>query len=116
MDEIAVVKQRLKYAAWMQMVKACRESGMTVEHWCIQNHISSKTYYYRLKKVCHLILSQGEEYPEICSLPVAQPEPAIPDNTSENVTLRLTGMSIEIPRGIDEYTIATILRAVKTAW
>ena len=112
MDEIAVVKDSVKYSSWMQMVKSCRESGLTVKHWCSQNNISSKTYYYRLKKVRTLILSQGGEFPEICPLPITQPVPT----SVENITVHLEGISIEIPRGADEYTIANLLRAVKQVW
>ena len=36
--------QRL--AVWTQRISECRSSGKGVKHWCRENDISEKTYYY----------------------------------------------------------------------
>ncbi len=34
MDEIAIEKNKVKYAEWNAMVEACQSSGLTVRTWC----------------------------------------------------------------------------------
>ena len=51
MDNIAIEKNKVKYAEWNAMVEACQSSGLTVRNWCKENFISYKTYYYRLRKL-----------------------------------------------------------------
>ena len=114
MDKIAVVKDKVKYAEWIAMVEACRNSGVPITTWCKENFISCKTYYYRLRKLRSMFIEEHKEelMPEIAPLPVV-PQQAI---TSSNITIHIDGLSIDIPDGASENTIISLLRAVKTAW
>lgn len=40
MDKIVVVKDKVKYAEWIAMVEACRNSGLPITTWCKENFIS----------------------------------------------------------------------------
>ena len=51
MNEIAKIKQDVKLRQWTEMIQQRKESGLTVSHWCTENGVNIKTYYYRLKKV-----------------------------------------------------------------
>lgn len=114
MDDIAIEKNRVKYAEWNAMVEACQNSGLPITTWCKENFISSKTYYYRLRKLRQLYLAEHSEKPvvEIAPLPVAPQQSVAPSN----ITIHFDGMSIDIPDGTSENTIASLLRAVKTTW
>ena len=114
MDEIAIEKNKVKYAEWNAMVEACQSSGLTVRNWCKENFISYKTYYYRLRKLREIYLAEHNEKPvvEIAPLPVVPQQPTV----SSNITIHIDGMSIDIPDGSSEATITSLLRAVKTAW
>ena len=114
MDEIAIEKNKVKYAEWNAMVEACQSSGLTVRTWCKENFISYKTYYYRLRKLRQIYLAEHNEKPmvEIATLPVVPQQSTV----SSNITIHIDGMSIDIPDGTSENTITSLLRAVKTAW
>ena len=114
MDKIATVKNKVKYAEWITMVEDCRNSGLPVRVWCKENFVGYKTYYYRLRKLRSMFIEEHKEelMPEIAPLPVA-PQQSI---VSSNITIHIDGMSIDIPGGTSEDTIASLLRAVKTAW
>ena len=51
MDRITEIKNKVRISEWSDMVRACRDSGLTVQQWCNSNGINIKTYYYRLRKV-----------------------------------------------------------------
>ena len=114
MDQISRVKREVIYANWQAMVEECQSSGLTVIEWCKRNNVNIKTYYYRLRKLRTLFVEEHKEelIPEFAQLPVA----AIPEHARTNITIHLDGMSVEIPKGSDENTIAAVLRAVKSAW
>ena len=114
MDNIAIEKNKVRYAEWNAMVEACQSSGLTVKNWCHENFISYKTYYYRLRKLREIYLAEHNEKPviEIAPLPVVPQQPSV----SSNITIRIDCMSIDIPDGTSENTIVSLLRAVKTAW
>ena len=48
---ISEVKQEIRLREWSEQIERQQSSGMSVEQWCIENGIKSKTYYYRLKRV-----------------------------------------------------------------
>ena len=45
------LKREAQIPMWQDRVQACRSSGQSVEQWCRENGISSKTYY-RWEKYC----------------------------------------------------------------
>ena len=114
MDSIAVVKNNVKYASWISMVNACQSSGMPIKTWCRVNNIGIKTYYYRLHRVREMYIEQNRDMvtQEIAKLPVVP----ISEPVTNSVTIHCENITIDIPQGIDENTITSILRAVKTAW
>lgn len=36
---------------WMEIIKTCRNSGLTDKQWCLENHVSLSTFH---KRVCYL--------------------------------------------------------------
>ena len=114
MDKIATVKNKVKYAEWISMVEDCRNSGLPVRVWCKENFVGYKTYYYRLRKLRSMFIEDHKEelLPEIAPLPVVPQQSTI----TSNITIRIDGMSIDIPDGTSEATITSLLRAVKSAW
>lgn len=114
MDNIAIEKNKVKYAEWNAMVEDCQSSGLTVRNWCKEHFISYKTYYYRLRKLRQIYLAEHNEKPmvEIAPLPVVPQQSTV----SSNITIHIDGMSIDIPDGTSENTITSLLHAVKTAW
>lgn len=114
MDNIATVKNNVKYAEWISMVEECQKSGLPVRVWCKENYVGYKTYYYRLRKLRAMFIEEHKEelLPDIAPLPVVPSQSPI----SSSITLHIDGMSIDIPEGTSENTITSLLRAVKSAW
>lgn len=48
---IIVVKQEVQLCDWIAQIEEQQASGMTVQQWCTENGINTKTYYYHLRKV-----------------------------------------------------------------
>ena len=56
--------QRL--AVWTQRIADCRSSGKGVKHWCQENDISEKTYYYWQRRIFKM--TEHQQTPEFAEL------------------------------------------------
>lgn len=103
MNEIALVKKQVIEAEWSERIRQCRESGLTVSEWCRQNSINPKTYYYHLRKIRTDICEQ---------IPV--PVMTVPEE-SHSVKISIGDMIAEIPEGISEQMMTSLIRAMHNA-
>lgn len=103
MNEIALVKKQVIEAEWVERIRQCRESGLTVSEWCRQNSINPKTYYYHLRKIRKEICEQ---------IPV--PIMTVPEE-SHSVKISIGDMIAEIPEGISEQMMTSLIRAMRNA-
>ena len=103
MDKIALVKKQVIEAEWADKISQCRESGLTVSEWCRQNSINPKTYYYHLRKIRKEICEQ---------IPV--PVMTVPEE-SHSVKVNISDMIAEIPEGISEQMMTSLIRAMRNA-
>ena len=66
---ISEVNHELRLREWSEQIERQQSSGMSVEQWCVENGIKSKTYYYRLRRVREKCVA---EQPSI--VPIAMPD------------------------------------------
>lgn len=103
MNEIAVIKTQVQKAEWTERIRQCKESGLTVTAWCQQNSINPKTYYYHLRKIRN----------EICEQ-IAVPVMCVQEN-SPTVKIHIGDAVTEIPEGVSEQTVTSVIRAIRNA-
>lgn len=103
MDEIAIVKKQVQKAEWIEKIRKCRESGLTVSEWCRENGINLKTYYYHLRKLRKEICEQ---------IPV--PVMKVSEETA-CVRISIGEVTAEIPEGISEKMMTSLIRAMQNA-
>ena len=108
MDKIALVKKEVRHAEWAEQVLACQRSGLSVEKWCEENGIKSKTYYYRLKRVREELLCDQIPFP----IGTIEPSPPVAPVPNSAVTVRVNNMTIEIADGTSDKTITAVIRAL----
>lgn len=103
MDQIAIVKERVRRKEWAERIRQCSSSGLTIPEWCKQNNINPKTYYYHLRKIrkeiCEQIPVPVMTVPEVC--------PTVKIHIGETIA--------EIPEGTSEQTITSVIRAIRNA-
>lgn len=107
-----------RLSEWTQMISQCRNSGMTVAAWCREHGISTKTYYYRLRRLCEAIPEPAK--PDSLPLPADEAEPLFTEITptegtkrdSVAINIRMGNAEIKIHNGADVVTIEAALRAL----
>ena len=115
MNEIESIKHEVQTSEWSQQVMSWKESGLSAAAWCKRENIPSSTFFYRLRKVRKLFIDDiNNSDCRFEQLPVL---PAHKDNVCcSEVRIHINGLDISIATGTSEDDIATVLRAVKTAW
>ena len=98
-NAITTVKHELRLQEWSAQIEAQQSSGLTVQKWCTENGINTKTYYYRLRKVREQCM---EPAPSI--VPLAVPRP------NESIRIEKNGLQISIPADISVDTLTALIR------
>ena len=120
MDKLTTATHNSRMALWMERIRSCKSSGMKVKHWCEENNVGIKTYYYWMRKI------KREAFEALPSESLVT-SPAVQNaitpvfskielpkagTSSAAVTIRMSGMDIEIQNEASANTIKNILRAV----
>ena len=95
---ITTIKQEVRLQEWSAQIEAQQASGLTVQKWCAENGISSKTFYYRLRKVRERYV---ENSPTV--VPVSVP------HLSENIRIEKNGLQITLPADISTDTLTALV-------
>jgi hypothetical protein len=110
---VQAITRSLRVQEWAAQINDRKQSGMTVIEWCEVQGYSTKTYYYRLKRVREELL----EAAEIRNQVILQDKPvfaALPMPKSECAAVRISLGScvLEIQNGADGAIIGQVLKSV----
>ena len=117
MNQLTVATHHQKLELWIERIRACRASGMTVTSWCHDNNIGSKSYYYWLRKIKQEAFDslpvERKARASINPLTTSFAEISIPRPAPvQSIRVHLAQMVIEIPDGVSGSTITEVLHAV----
>lgn len=96
---ITAVKEEVRLHDWAARIAAQQASGMTVQKWCAENGINSKTYYYHLRKLREKCVASA---PAIVPL-------GSPKITSSDIHIEKNGLQISLPTDISADTLIALV-------
>ncbi|AHF09280.1 MULTISPECIES: IS66 family insertion sequence element accessory protein TnpA [Dehalobacter] len=100
------VNQRL--AEWSERISSCRNSGISIRQWCLENGIVEKTYYYWQRRVFKALTTHQEPY--FARVPVERRN----DCLEIAATVRIGNAEADIYPSADASAIEAICRALKS--
>jgi len=118
------IAKQIRYRQWATDISDRLESKKTVIAWCKEHGISSKAYYYRLRRVREEIISGELVNKEMmctqqATLPVEStvvfaeiPPPKKPVRGYPVIVMHLNNGTLEINNGAEQETIANVLKAM----
>ena len=122
------IKREAQIPKWQERIQACRGSGQSVEQWCQDNGVSSKTYY-RWEKYC-LQIAGGTLNPstplypkrtEHClikvnpqNLPASTETTSIQQNAPAELVIRCGCVSMDISPQMPVTRIADLVAALNS--
>lgn len=122
MDKLTVASHEARLSLWLERIRACKSSGLSVKEWCKQNGLTDKNYYYWMRKIKREAFETLQEQASVeeipfqkktvfsqISLPVSYTE-----STGTAAILHINGIRIEIQNGASANTIHALLSTVQT--
>ncbi len=95
---ITAIKQEVRLREWAAQIEAQRASGLSVKEFCEANGLTTKTYYYHLRKVREGCVASA---PSI--VPVS-----VPRNNSV-IRIEKNGLTITLPTDILPETLTSLV-------
>lgn len=116
MDQISLMKSKIKYDYWKKTIEDCQASGKTVVSYCKENNVNEKTYYYWLRKIREQ-LCRNTDYPatvnenncEFAQIKV----PVSYHNAVPTIKLHIGKILVEISDGMSQDTISYVLNGIR---
>ena len=130
MDEMTIQRagRQQNLLAWSQRVADCRSSGLSVNRWCAEHGINTRTYYTWQKKVFATMIEQQKTLVKVtetrsrfAELPAPAPEPApVPaaEPRQKNgliASIRIGSASLDIYDGADAEIVAALCEVLSHA-
>ena len=106
--ELQKVKRSSHLAEWSEMVRACKNSGLTVRAWCAEQGLNEKTYYHRQKQVCNTLpekMCRPAQFAEVSPATIAA-------STGAGIRIRIGAAEIPVDGNTDLALLRDILRVV----
>ena len=110
---VQTLKQSLRIQEWAAQISDRKQSGVTVSEWCDARGYSTKTYYYRLKRVREELLEAAEsrnqvalrEKPVFAALPM-------PQTKGPAITVRIGAIAVSIGNDAEYDIVEQVLTVV----
>jgi hypothetical protein len=116
MDKITYVKTKFRRDQWEKLITDYQNSGLKVDEWCEQNHISRHAYYYWLRKIrkqaCESILPDLPKEEKSVAFAKLEVQTSVKD-TQAAVIIHLPSATVEVLEGTSRQTVETVLLALK---
>lgn len=123
----------IRDSRWKEIILQCqnRPSGMSAKQWIAENHISEKSYYYRLRKFrkeayeqmnntqAVLPVAKANSEVSFAEIPIPEQKISIPEIMHETIkptaVIKTATMTIALSNDISESLLSIILREVSHA-
>lgn len=122
MDKLTVASHEARLSLWLERIRACKSSGLSVKEWYKQNGLTAKNYYYWMRKIKREAFETLQEQTSIQEVPFQEKtvfsKVSLPvsyaESTGTAAVLYINGIRIEIQNGASANTIQALLSTVQT--
>lgn len=115
LDQITQTKCHFRMQQWGNLIQDYQNSGLKLDEWCKQNHVTRNAYYYWLRKIrehaCQTVSSV--ELPQVERMHFAKVEFENTNTISSAVVVHLPYATLEIKDGTSTQTIEAVITALK---
>ena len=112
MDKITEAKKQVKLRNWQMMYSEYQASGQTVRQWCEEKNLSTKTFYYRLRKLREAAIKQEQH--EIVPVRDSVEETNIPTANTGVIRINGCGITAELPQDISPELLTVLLKGLSS--
>ena len=111
MGKITEAKKQVKLRNWQMMYSEYQASGQTVRRWCEEKDLSTKAFYYRLRKLREAAIKQEQH--EIVPVRDSVEETPPTDNAGV-IRINGRGITAELPQDISPELLTALLKGLSS--
>ena len=97
MNGIMKTRRQVRLSQWGAMVREREESGLSVQAYCEQTGIATKTYYYRLRRLREAAVEQARSEAAQPELVRFTPPAEYAVGQAQRIVIKTADTTIEIP-------------------
>ena len=105
MADVLAVRNEYRLQTWTEIIRECRESGLSNREFCAQRGIGEKTYYYWLRKVREATAASAPQLVRLEESKEAQP--------LHMIEIRYGEAELKLPEDVDLKAVAVLLNALR---
>lgn len=117
----AKMAQQYRLQQWIETIRDCKNSGQTVTAWCTENQVSTKSYYYWLRKIRESMVESAavpfaSNDSNLVPVPSSLRTPSLRPQANDEqaaITLRIDAVMIEIHSHASAELIEQTLRSLQ---
>ena len=123
MADVLAVRNEYRLQTWTEIIRECRESGLSNREFCAQRGIGEKTYYYWLRKLRQRTLDSMPacQNSNLATAPAETPLTFRPLEVESPVSgmkaaviVHLPQATLEVASGTDQRTLEAVLLALRS--
>ena len=114
------VTHQFRLNKWTEIIRECRSSGQTISAWCEDHNVSTKSYYYWLRKVrtaaCEALPAINPIENTIVPVSIrtlSAPKATTSEGMAGDITLQLGSVTLELHNSASAVLIENTLRALQ---
>ena len=114
--ETQLTVKNLQYQSWLAMVQQQVKSGLSVREWCRQNSVSTKTFYFRRKRIREELLQAASPTFAEVTRPVPAPQPSGNwEPFAPSLTISINDVVISVGQSTSRELLSDVLTVVRNA-
>lgn len=100
---------------WRNRIEECRQSGLSVKAWCLQNELKNTSYHYWVKKFKLVEQQEVEDntFAEVVLMPGDKSSTKETWPMKAEFSLSFGDYSIGIPEGFNAVTLAELVKVLR---
>ena len=107
------LKHQTQLTKWVELIKECRASGLSVKSWCQQSGVAPTTYYrWERAVLAEAETAQRPAPPLFAEIPV--PQQVNRNAAALTATLRIGEASLDIYTGCDADQLKTLVELLRS--
>lgn len=109
------LKHQHNLQIWTQTVHECKNSGMTVKEWCIENGVNEKRFYYWQRRVREEVLAPIVTFKEDSSTFIQIPTsaPMTPTAFQPDMVLNYGNLRVELKNSVSSKLLVEVLQVIR---
>lgn len=110
------ITHKMRLTQWTPIIRECRNSGMSVRAWCIQNNVKEKQFYYWQRRIRGELFDsmkkiQPESQPNFVPLPA--PSDSLRNSSfSADMVVHIGNSTLELSNTVSEELLSKVLKVL----